>query len=483
MLGRLTGHMAELINSKPMVPPLTWHIKYGPLYKTYGLWGKSRVGLGDPVLIKQVLVDDPYSYERPEKPNAQLIFGLGDGLLTAHGEPHARMLSISKPAFAHSKVKLMIPKMQHYARQLGQLWGTLIDRADDGRIMVDVLQHTTLATFDVIMDVGFGAKANAVAREAEKLLGAPLIGYAKEAVKGVDADVDYHREFSTMMKIFKLSWDSLLPHFLRIHVFARDLFRDYFESAAKIDRLVDNVIASKREELARSDTKKDLPVDLLSNLMSGDSGGYEPLSDQELKDQCKQFIFAGHETTAGSLTWTLHLLAEHPDIQQRLRDELRDQNTDDAEVDFEQLESLPMLNAVVKESLRMSTSVPAMPRQAIKDVQLGGYTVPKGTWILINPGVIQLDESTYKDAHKFIPDRFLEWSGPAGKERLMYMPFGAGRKSCIGQRVAVLELKLMLANLMRDFEVGSVPDFQFEPKLRITLKPDPGMMLYIKRAL
>ena len=190
-------------------------------------------------------------------------------------------------------------------------------------------------------------------------------------------------------------------------------------------------------------------------------------------------MLAGHETSANALSWALHYISRDTEVQERLREEARRVlGTEDEPVKGHLLEQLQYTEQVLWETLRLRPPAWAFDRQAKeKDVLPGGWEVKKGGLILVSPYVSHQDPEVFPDPLVFNPERF-DPDGPAGLggcklPRFAYYPFSGGPRQCIGASLAMLEMKAVLATLMRTFELSPVPGSLPEPEM------DAGVTLSI----
>jgi cytochrome P450 len=225
--------------------------------------------------------------------------------------------------------------------------------------------------------------------------------------------------------------------------------------------------------------------DLLALLLSlrdteGPDATGQPLSMQEVFDQCMVSFQAGHETSATALLWWSRLMAEHPDLAQRAQAEVdevlghRDPAPDD-------LPSLPWLTATLKEAMRLYPPVAAvMTRRATADVQVQGHPIRQGTLLRITPWVLQRDARSFEGPDQFRPQRFLPGAPPP--PRGAWMPFGMGPRVCIGQHFALQEMQLAAAMLLQRCTLALPPGAApAVPDLNVTLRPPGGVQLLVAR--
>jgi cytochrome P450 len=270
------------------------------------------------------------------------------------------------------------------------------------------------------------------------------------AVFGLDRGprLDALRERLRGMLRFGESLLSLLPPtpaLERVPAFAAFL-RDQRAADALILELVDE----RRREGGEGD-------DVLSMLLAArheDDGS--PMSAQELRDELMTLLVAGHETTASALAWTFERLAHHPDVRARLVREI-DAGEDDA-----------YLTATIQETLRRRPVLPnAAPRLVVREIEVGGRRYPPGVALVANAYLLHHDPAIYPDPYAFRPERFLEQ--PPGT--YTWIPFGGGRRRCVGASFATLEMKVVLRTVLARYELGT---HGFEPARRRNITISPG---------
>ncbi|CAN1333491.1 Cytokinin hydroxylase [Linum perenne] len=198
---------------------------------------------------------------------------------------------------------------------------------------------------------------------------------------------------------------------------------------------------------------------------------------QLIMDECKTFFFAGHETTALLLTWTVMLLASNPSWQDKVRAQVNEV-CNSQPVSLEHLPKLNLLNMVINESLRLYPPATVMPRMAFEDIRLGDLNIPKGLSIWIPVLAIHHSQELWgKDADEFNPDRFVSRTYAPGRH---FFPFAAGPRNCIGQSFAMMEAKIILAMLVSKFSFTLSPSYRHAPVTVLTIKPKYGVQVSIK---
>lgn len=240
--------------------------------------------------------------------------------------------------------------------------------------------------------------------------------------------------------------------------------RRFLKALATLDGVVARVIDRRRH-----DTQAELShrSDVLSLLLNA---GFE---GRELRDHVMTMLMAGHETTAGSVTFLLGLLARHPRAQNDLYDEVR--NLPPGEVPLGQV---PLTEATWRETLRLYPSVPMLDRQAISDVRLGPYKIGAGANLIWSPYVMH--RKYFTGAEAFLPSRFLPGATvPPGA----YIPFGEGPRMCIGKSLADMEGITITALLAREFTLEAAEPAPLRVRPMITLRPESGFVVRFRGRL
>jgi cytochrome P450 len=212
--------------------------------------------------------------------------------------------------------------------------------------------------------------------------------------------------------------------------------------------------------------------DLLSQLLATQQESRGEITDQMIRDELLTLAFAGHKTTAATLTYSLYLLAGSPEVEARMVDELqkvlgnRPPTSDD-------LPNLTYTRCVVKEAMRIYPPSWGVGREAIRDVEIGEYHVPRKTQLLAMQWLVHHDPRWYPEPDKFKPER---WQGDleATLPRCAYFPFGDGPRTCIGDSFAMLEIVLVLATIVQRYRMTRVPGatFRLVPSIALWPKPD-----------
>lgn len=356
-----------------------------------------------------------------------------DGLFTAYGheENWRRAHRIIAPGFTVAAMDRFFPAIRETAYALIEHW-----RRAPGP--VDVVDDMTRLTLDTISLCGFGHRFHSFSRPA-------LAPFLQALGRALQETVD------------SLQRLRIVPFYEAYK--QRRFAADVAEMYAVVDALI-----VERRRLDRAAW----PRDLLSLMLSEpDPKTGERLSDANIRHQILTFLIAGHETTAGLLSFTLHKLAADPVLAARLRDEVR-RTIGDGEPTFEQVQGLDLVHRTLLESLRMWPTVPAVTRAPKTDCVLDRYRIPAGHPVTLLLPAIHRDPTIWSDPDRFDPDRFLP-EASKGRPVGAYKPFGIGKRTCTGRHFALIEAALCIALVVREFELERPAPLHITP----TASPKP----------
>ncbi|XP_050449062.1 cytochrome P450 4C1-like isoform X2 [Cataglyphis hispanica] len=236
-----------------------------------------------------------------------------------------------------------------------------------------------------------------------------------------------------------------------IHTFSKEVIRK-----RKIARQSENGSVKSENEDDEFDIGKRKRKVFVDMLLDQNEKDETPLTDDELREQIDTFMFAGHDTTAVAITWTLFLLGNNLEHQEKVHEELEDVFKDSkTPASVKELLQLKYLDRVIKETLRIFPSVPLISRQLKENVKIGDYMLPKDTIVVLGISLMHRNPEVWSDPKKFDPDRFLP-DNLKYRNPYAYVPFSAGPRNCIGQRFALLEEKAILTAILRKWRVKSV---------------------------
>jgi cytochrome P450 len=405
--------------------------------------------VNDPGGADRVLRDNHRAYAKATVQYRSLAAVTGAGLLTADGDAWRRRRRLAQPAFRHGSLPGVAAAAVSAARSMRAAWD-----AAGPATPVDADAAAMRATLDVVGRTLFAADLTPVADT--------LVGAVTDALHAV-----VHRAASPLA----LGPLGTLPTPSR---------RRLRRAVATLDAVAADVVTRRRTALDAGDAPDDAD-DVLALLLRAAAAG--ELTDREVRDELVTLVIAGHETVASCLTWTLHLLAGAPAVQDRLRAEL-DAVVGGREPGWADVPALTWTRAVVDEALRLYPPAWVVTRRAVEPDTVAGVDVPAGTLVILSPWLLHRRPGSWPEPERFDPGRFLGFdaAGPAAREA-GYVPFGAGPRLCIGRDLALVEAVLVLATLLQDREVARPPGAA-EPAVDalVTLRPRGGLPLVLRPA-
>jgi len=210
-----------------------------------------------------------------------------------------------------------------------------------------------------------------------------------------------------------------------------------------------------------------------------DSEDGQTLTNEDIREEVNTFVFEGHDTTAMGLNWATYLLGHNPEIQERLQEELDRVLADKEVITADDVKEIKYLDLIIKEAQRLYPSVPVFARYIEEEVVIGKYTLPQGVNAFVITYLLHRDAKVFPDPEKFDPNRFLP-ENSQGRSPFAYVPFSAGPRNCIGQKFAMMEMKITLAKLFHQYRVTShTPTNQMQlcPEIVLRSNLDSGIQV------
>ncbi|PKC13456.1 cytochrome P450 [Rhizophagus irregularis] len=435
------------------------------------------------------------AYDFFKSQNKLAIALLGNGLAFAEGDDHKRQRKMMNPAFSHSNIKEMVPT---FIRVTSTLKGLIKNEINQGNSNINLTPYISKTTLDIIGSVGFSYEFNSLTSSNEL------------------ADSVFNAPLNTL-RVAVILIANYIPFIKDILIGTNVEFKN---ACAVISRVSKKLVEEKYKEAENGELKNKDLLSLLINtnkiLPDEEIMTYEELKNQAIKKifiylftvrqismkfpvfvgcygnvvQIRQvsiiytkimtFLVTGHETTSATTCWALYLLAQHPHEQDLLREELVKVIPDKSNfnLSYDEINSLEYLNCVIKETLRMCTPVSIISRTNLKDEVFGKYFIPKNSEIFIGISAFQKSSEIWgPTADNFDPKR---WLNPSlNVTNLNYSPFLGGPRGCIGNKLALAEMKIMLGMLIRNFVFQPIEGFQTRKKPFPLSKPDPYIGLAI----
>ena len=403
--------------------------------------------VNEPALVKQVLTEQSAAFPKSELLGDALRPLLGDSIFTTNGSQWARHRSMMEPAFAQARVQVAFPVMREAVQDMLVRLNSLPDASEH-----DVEIEMTHVTADIIFRTIFSV---------------PLEGTAA------------HRIFAAFTRFQSLAPRLLLPSMygMRWLVMPWDVWRSR-RAAAEIRSLLETLVKPRFEahRAGRDAQHSDI---LESFLNAKDQASNAPFTFDELVDQVAMLFLAGHETSASALTWALYLVAQSPDIQDRMHAEISGL-CPDGEVSPSDMKQLELTWNVFRETLRLFPPVGFMVRQSAQTCPMRDKTVKKGDSVVISPWLIHRHRDLWQQPDAFNPDRYKDDQSRESLQKA-YLPFGMGPRVCIGAAFALQEAVLILSSVVRHYRLQAVPGHVPQPVGRLTIRSANGVRLTLHR--
>jgi cytochrome P450 len=414
--------------------PLDFYVEtareYGPV-AYYEVGGEPFYQLSSPELVEEVLVHRNESFVKGDLFQASLGDVTGDGLLTNGGEFWRRQRHRIQPAFGPDSLAAYAPIMAEYTERTVEQWA-------DGEVRnvhEDMMQLTVEIAATALFDADVAAMEDEIADALEAVM--------DRGERRMKRPVDVPEWVPTPAN------------------------RRYRRSLDALERIADRIVADHEPG----------GDDVVSMLLAA-SEAHDEVDRQLIRDEVVTLLLAGHETTALALSYTLHLLATNPEQADPLHAEA-DAVLGDRTPTYQDLDDLAYTEQVVEEGMRVRPPVQGFVREADEPVELGGYRIPEGATVSVQQCIVHRDPRRYDDPEQFRPSRWTDGMR-SDLPKFAYFPFGGGPRRCIGDRFAMLEARLALATMARDWSFEAVTDeLSFSPS--ITLRPDGPVELRVHR--
>ena len=420
--------------------PIPFHKRY---FDQFGDSFSLKIGRTKHVILSRdnevaeyILQKNQKNYQKSELQTKFISKYLGKGLLTANGDFWLKQRRLIQPAFHKQKMNQLVQNMQQ----------TIISE------LKDLPEEKSVALFPIMNNLAFNVVAKSLFH----------ISASEEKMNRLKVIITEVQEFliKEIRVPYKAFWFKISGQ-----------IKKHQQLALESDAILREIA----EERIKSGIKQNDLLDMLLETRYEDTG--QGMSMQQLIDEIKILFIAGHETTANAMTFTLHLLGNHPEIQQKILDELIEieSQTDDI---IEQLQKLTYTNAVINESMRLYPPAWITDRENIEDDELLGYHIKEKTLIGVSFYELHRNPKYWDNPEDFNPERFL---GEQKKKSYKYFyPFGAGPRMCIGLGFAMYEMSLTLSYIVKKYKItSSKKEIQMNPL--ITLKPVGAAVTFSKR--
>lgn len=410
-----------------------WYDEYGDVI-LLDVMNDPTLLVSNPEMMREILVTKAKSFYKSadyRSTEKGLARAMGQGLVTSEGDYWKRQRKLVQPAFHTKRIVEYADTMAQYTEEQVAAW--------DGKERIDIAHEMAELTLRIV---------------------------AKTIFNTAVADDDAEKMFATVEAVQDTAGgQTFFPSWVPTPTELRTR-----RALKAMDEIMEEYIAERRENpMDRGD--------LLSMLLLTEDEDGNGMTDKQVRDEAVTMFLAGHETTANTMNWTFMLLAQNPQIEVKLHEEL-DRVLGGRTPTLQDLRELPYTEMVIKEAMRLMPPVPGAGRMAIEDVQIGDYLIPKNTNIFLFWYHTHHEEKYWEDAETFKPERFSP-ENEANIDRYTYLPFGGGPRVCIGNSFAMMEAHLLLATIAQKYKLRLVPNHKIVPDVRVTMFPRGGLPMTI----
>ncbi len=409
---------------------------------TVSINGGSFTLVTNPSLVEEILVTQQKQFQKDKflKLYAKPVFG--NGLLSSDGDFWLRQRRMAQPAFHRTRIAEYTEAMtRHGTASISSI------RADE---WVDIHPVMMRLTLEIVAETLFGTVPEGSLNQIGSALDRIMHQFAGDTIT----------QFLSQLLNRPLDHAGEAAFQQAVHTF---------------DTVISEIITQRQERYEPGS-------DLLGMFLAARDDDGAPMTAEQLRDECKTMFLAGHETTALTMSWSLWLLATHPDIQRRLADEIRTVIGIRMPT-LEDIRNLPFTEQVIRESMRLYPPAWVLQRESLFDVSLGPlddpYSIPKEHDVLVSPAAMHRDPRFYAHPDRFMPNR---WTPEfvAALPKYAYFPFGGGPRLCIGQQFAMMEVTLLLAQCIQRGHWEAKPFHRVAAQPSITQRPKYGIKLRYK---
>ncbi|EFX88386.1 hypothetical protein DAPPUDRAFT_311388 [Daphnia pulex] len=430
-----------------------WQRTYGEIYCTY-MGSICTINISSPELLEPILK----SQKLMHKGATYKFFEpwLGDGLLLSTGAKWKMRRHLMTPSFHFQILNTFIEVFNKQSLILCDVLDKRRQSQQEDEI-INVYPFVANCTLDIICEAAMGVSVNAQYQRSE---------YVKAIYRINQIIMErFSKPWLVNDFIFKFTPQGREQSCLlkTLHSFTRNVIENRRELLAKMQ----NEMANDGQDVETAPGNRRPLLDTLLGAKSSD-GTNVGLADKEIQEEIDTFMFEGHDTTASAVSWFLYCMAANPECQERAWTELQNVfGESDRECSQQDLSEFVYLECCLKECLRLYSSAPHIERYVKEEFQLGEYLIPAGCTLILR---------VHPDPWTFDPDRFLP-ERLQGRHPYAYIPFSAGPRNCIGQRFAMMEIKIIVSTLLRRFKFTLSPlSANPVPSMQSVLKPVDGQI-------
>ncbi|KAF9670979.1 hypothetical protein SADUNF_Sadunf13G0125500 [Salix dunnii] len=456
-----------------------WRKQYGPVF-VFSLGSTQILYVSQADVVREITTCTSLEFGKPSYQQKELGPLLGQGILTSNGKVWARQRKILAPELYTDKVKVtsLTPfimfalNKSRFIRYLLQRWSGRSNLGLQG--MMSLITEST-----TVLLSSWKSRIEKEGGVAEIKIDEGMRSFSGDVISRACFGSNYSKGAEIFLRLSALqvamSKKSLSIGIPGMRYMPTKKNREEWALEKDVRNLILEIV-KERKETAH---EKDLLQMVLESAENSNLG--QDAMDRFIVDNCKNIYLAGYETTAVSATWCLMLLAANKEWQDRVRAEVLEVCGSGCIPDADMLRKMKLLNMVIHESLRLYPPVAVVSRETFKDMKFGDIIVPKGLNVWTMVVTLHTDPEVWgPDAYRFNPYRFAKGITGACKFPHLYMPFGVGPRVCLGQNLAIVELKILIALVLSEFSFSLSPKYVHSPALRLVIEPERGVDLLIK---
>jgi cytochrome P450 len=412
------------------------------MQKEYGNFFRFRLGprhvfiISDINVIRHVLQTNAKNYPKSPAYN-QLKLALGEGLVTSAGEHWKNQRKLIQPTFNKAQLALLFQDMLQTAQEsIEQLKTKIVEQP-----IVDIAEEMTQITANIVMKTLFSN----------------------------DYGMNNHQMYQKMLHAQEYVSHRINHPFSIPLLYLNGKHQAFKKDLKYFDQSVHQLIEQRKQ-------LEEQPNDLLSMLLKAtDEDSGQGMQNKQLRDEILTLYSAGHETSSNALSWTLYLLSLDKNPLQKILNEEK-LILDDGKINLEKLFQLQYHKQVLEEAMRLYPPAYAIGRQALAKDEIIGTPIPKNAIMYVSIYALHRSETYWENPLEFYPERFHP-EAVKKRDKLAYIPFGAGARMCVGNHFAMMEMQLLLALLVKTFHFELVEHHPVEIEPLITLKPKYGIKM------
>jgi cytochrome P450 len=449
---------SQKMSTEKQIPLAKSHWLFGSLKEMnkdiLGYIGKQRKLLGDifyvdvfvfkvivitnPDYIRHVLQENNKNYVKSFSYEVLKLF-LGNGLLTSEGDFWRKQRRLAQPAFHKEKLIEITKQMSRSAEALA----AKLEDVKNQRQEIDITEYMNEVTLDIVAAALFSSNVS-------------------DKMEIIRDSLTVANEFAISRIQNPVRWPLWMP------VKANRVFN---KAGKNLDSVIYSFIESRRKEVEK-------PNDLLSMLMDAvDEETGECMSNLQLRDECMTIFLAGHETTSLSLSWFWMLMDQHPEEEQKLRDELKSV-LNGRTPEFADIPKLKYTKQLIEETMRLYPPAWTIGRKSLAADEIDGYKIKPAQNMMLMTYQVHRHPDYWQDPDRFNPERFSEENAKNIK-KFAYFPFGGGPRLCIGNSFAMMEMQLVIATLAQRFKFRRTEQSEIIKDPLITMRPKNGIKMRV----